>query len=454
MENVKNRISPIGQLPSETLAHTATFFAKERDLINATAVCRHWRTTCLSYPLLWRNARGSSSEIQAYLERSGSATLDVELSHPSLVDLIAPHFYRLVGLTVRSDEPSSLSEFEYHLRHPIPTLHTFRISVNGGRYDPRLEFPLDLRNPSFSHVKKLELKGFLTPWDYEFPYVTELVLDTSPTGSINRILKTLEQFPALEKVHITFRREMEPVFHADVTTLPHVREMSLSMFKTIVFPPRLPTIFVSLRLPNLTSLRIQTSGNVMARRIALPLQTFYDRLPNFAELPELQVKMGNSSPELTLRSTSQATLKYLPGKWDYDRLGREVWGGLPLDSVQRMTVDMVHRPSDRKFQWFIVLLRDLMWLEHLELDGECEDAIQWLCREMKEGTRSLPIQTLTVRCGKHVRRQALRLKRLADAAGLTTTLVRVPDPGAYKKGEVETDPEGSCDESEEEAGPG
>jgi hypothetical protein len=35
MKNIKNTLIPINQIPPETLAHIATFFPKERDLIKA-----------------------------------------------------------------------------------------------------------------------------------------------------------------------------------------------------------------------------------------------------------------------------------------------------------------------------------------------------------------------------------------------------------------------------------
>lgn len=160
VNNVKNFFSPINQLPLEILAHTATFFVKERDLINATAVCQRWRTTLLSFPLLWRNAGGSSSEIQAYVERSKSTLLDVDLSRPSLVDLIIPHFSRLVGLTVRLDESSNLSEFIHHMRHPIPTLRVFRISSKDDDSRPRLTFPSDLKDPFFFTYQEAGIEGY------------------------------------------------------------------------------------------------------------------------------------------------------------------------------------------------------------------------------------------------------------------------------------------------------
>ena len=452
LKNIKNTFSPINRLPLETLAHTATFFANERALINATTVCQHWRTTLLSFPLLWCNASGSSSKIQAYTKRSKLSALHVDLSDPSLVGLIIPHLGRLVALTVWLSRPSSLGELTRRLRQPIPTLHTFRIALQGYHDVPRPKFSSDLKDPFFLYIRRLELEGVMALDGCNLPYVTELVLRANPVDHNNRLLSTLEQFPSLEKVHISLHHEIYSIsLRRDVRTLSRVQEMSLLMRDTTSYPSEFPQVLRHLRLPILTSLCVQAAWEVTSYHPIFPAEAFCDHLPNFAELPELQVHKGNSTPELTFRSTSKATLKYLPGiSLDYDRIERKIWGGLPLDSVRRMTMNMVLRPSSREFLWCTRLLRDLKYLDHLELRGECGDMILWLCREITKGTRSLPIQTLTVRCGEPKRHQGLKLKCLADAAGLTMTLVCASDPAAHE-GEVGMDPGDSDNESGEDA---
>ena len=128
---IKNSLASINKLPTETVVHIATFSAKERDLVDATAICYRWRNLLLSSPQLLRNAGGSSSEIQAYIECSGSMLIVVDLSTPELAELIVPHTSRLVGLIVRAEDSLyCLSRIAKHLCHPVPTLQTFRISAN------------------------------------------------------------------------------------------------------------------------------------------------------------------------------------------------------------------------------------------------------------------------------------------------------------------------------------
>jgi len=76
------------------------------------------------------------------------------------------------------------------------------------------------------------------------------------------------------------------------------------------------------------------------------------------------------------------------------------------------------------------LLRDLKSLEDLEFWGECGRALSRLGHYVAREGIPLRIQTPTVRRGEDERRQALRLKRLFDAAG--RTLICAPDSGGQE----------------------
>ena len=439
MKHVKNCFVPVNQFPSETLAHIATFFGKERDLINATAVCQHWRTILLSFPRLWRNAGGASAEIRAYIERSKCTPLDVSLTYPQHADLIVPHTSRLVGLTVRLVKSSNLSQIIERLPHPIPTLHTFRLAVIPPHTNT-LALPPGLDNPFFLHAKTLEFKGistYLGP--LSFPHVTELTLHTmryTPTA-MEQFLKTFERFPALERLFITFNGNLIVYTDDDlsVVTLPCVQEMSLSMFThPSVEDAHLPNLLQYLSLPKLTSLCVQSSPRLMNSRSVFPVTPFSNHLPNLAELPQLRVDMGVPCDTVTFRSPSRATLKYLVGPLaDYESNEHEIWNQLPLNTVRRLILNSTHPQVDQKLEWLGGLLRDLKFLEHLELGGECGDTLRWLCDKMEQERAPFHVRTLTVRCGENEKGLALRLKGLADAAGFSTTLVCSPGPGVYKE---------------------
>ena len=194
--NIKNCLARINQLPSETLAHIVAFLPTERGLTNAIAVCQRWRTILLSLPRLWWNIGGSSSEIQAYIERSKSTPIDARLSSPELAGLIAPYTSRLAGLTIQYDDSLGFNQIVKHLCYPIPTLDVFRItSIPASGISP-LGSPSDPQNPFFLHSKKLEMEGIsLSYTSQTFPHVTELIF-TNPyfPTPVDGLLRTRNGF--------------------------------------------------------------------------------------------------------------------------------------------------------------------------------------------------------------------------------------------------------------------
>jgi hypothetical protein len=447
--NVKNRLTRINQLPPETLACVATFLPTERGLINATAVCQHWRATFLSFPRLWRNVGGSSSETQAYIERSGSTPIDVSLSSPESVELIAPHASRLVGLTIRYNNTLSFNNIVEQLCYPIPTLQVFRII-----HPPRLygsNFPHYLQNPFFLHSKKLEMEGISHfHGSQTLPHVTEFILCMSPyfPMGVGDFLRTLEQLPVLERLYVTF---LPLPWHLTVVTcvvtLPHVQEMSLSMLGRTRTTGPFPHILGHLRLPKLTSLCVQAMPRLVASRPVSRFTTIGEHFPNLAELPELEVNTIKSPGEVTFRSPSQAVLKYLTGPL-LDCGSQEIilWRELPLHTVRRLTVNLGPLPTSQELDWLVELLRNLRFLEHLEFEGRCDRVLWWLHHRMAWETTSLRIQTLTIRRGGNAKRQAVGLKRHFDRAGLKVALICIPDLGDREGSEVDTDTGGSSDE--------
>ena len=303
-----------------------------------------------------------------------------------------------------------------------------------------------LENPFFLHAKTLEIRGAsFFRGSVTFPHVTELILHMDCRGDMGSFLKIFGQLPLLEKLHITVLDhlfsdgEISPVF-----TLPHVQTMSLSIQNdhTAVYCPR---ILARLILPNLILLRIKVSHRVIGSSFLFPEASFSDHLPNLAELPELQVNMGNSSGEATFRSASGATLEYLArpfhNHWHVEE--GKIWENLPLHTVRRLIVNMESwTVKEHIYKWFVGLLVALERLEHLELGGRCGNAIRWLCHKLRGEPTSIHIQTLTIHCEEDVvRLRALELKRLAGAAGVAVTIYN-SNPEREER-EARTDPGGS-----------
>ena len=126
-------------------------------------------------------------------------------------------------------------------------------------------------------------------------------------------------------------------------------------------------------------------------------------------------------------------------------VGKGTIGGLPFDSVRRLTVNNIRLSVRQRFE--ITLLAELLqklfaFLEYLELEGECDDTIRWLLYEAawirrKHTTPDAKLQTLIIRCGEHDGDRAYRLKCLAlDEASLATTVICIPDPTTDIRKEV------------------
>ena len=436
--NIKNSLSPINRFPPEILAYIAPFLPTERDLICSTAICQHWRTVLLSSPRLWCHPSGPPSKIRAYIERSKSTPINVRLPSPELAELIAPHASRLAGLTVQlNGESHGFSQVIEHLPHPIPTLHSLRV-ISDEPLDA-LEFPSDPKYTFCSHMKRLGIVGILGFRECQtFPNITEFTMHMSFPWTIERFLNILERFPVLERLFVTFHRRLSVDTNPKVVTLPHVQEMKISSFTDVEEAMQSSSILEYLQLPNLKSLSLQVPPKFVPPLPVFPIPSFGERFPTFAELPEVQVKLGTSVGEATFRSPSQATLEYITGPFaSYLLYEHWAWIKFPLLSIRRLIVDVVSPPSDDEVMWLLGLWGDLRHLEDLEIGGECGRALDML----RDGSDPiLSIQTLTLRhCGEYERVQALGLKRALDTAGRNVTLVCIPDPGAQEVTEAEVD---------------
>ena len=188
MKNVRNLITPVNQLPPEILAHIAVFFPRERDLINATAVCHRWCTILLSFPRLWPSAGGLSMDVlQTYLERSKSIPLSASLSCPELTDLVIPHTSRLTGLAIQLDRPLGFREIMHRLPHPVPTLRTFCISDDHRHH---LEPPLRFSRAFLFTFEETGTEGialFNGSWQQVFPRMALFFQPPPPPSAPNGI---------------------------------------------------------------------------------------------------------------------------------------------------------------------------------------------------------------------------------------------------------------------------
>ena len=403
----------------------------------------------LSFPRLWRNAGGFSSELEAYLKRSKSVSLEVTLSSPQLVVSIIPHTPRLVALTVRVDDSPSFNQIAEHLRDPIPTLRSLEIRAKNGQLST-LDLPSGLCEGLFRHLKSLSLNAILSfRGPQTFPHITELSLygGDSPTyRPVTNLLNTLEQLPGLVKVSALFRANWYIQGDSpNVVTLPCLQEIHLRTLAVNVIPP----ILQFLELPKATSITLQSRPPLNPRHSIFSITSFSERLPNYVELPELRIDTTMFSGEVVFRSPSQAVFTYKTGALRNYEWERRLWGNLLFYSVRRVTAVLVNPAPGNEDVWLVDMLGDLNFLELLELGGDCGRVLQRLRHRLVRGVMQIDIKVLIVHGGEYAESQALKLESAKDDLGLENmTMTYIPDPEVYEKLGRYPDAESSSDDED------
>ena len=109
-----------------------SFLVRDRDRIIATHVCRHWRDTFLSTPMLWNTITpfNDPDKTAAYLERSTDVLLNVSVIAYGLVstgwsasfEMLGQHSYRFKVLRVFGYPFSVMGS-------PFPQLTTLELTI-------------------------------------------------------------------------------------------------------------------------------------------------------------------------------------------------------------------------------------------------------------------------------------------------------------------------------------
>ena len=432
-KKVKNFFAPINKLVPGILALVAGFLEPGLQLTNATAVCQHWRTTLLSLPRLWNRIRSSDWTLfEAYLKRSKSIPLKVRVIQDTdfrVFEQLVPHTSRLVSLAMRVTNPREFHWISRYLQHPFPVVRKLSVTARPGVGTSELS--PGIGNNQFPNVKKLHVDAmFSLRSPHPFPHVTELKWNGGSHNviTIARFLDIMESLPLLERVEVVLGIHQRCAMPAlSVVTIPHLQWMSLHCSQSI------PPILWVLKLPKLMSLVIRGRIRASWTLPIFPITSLDKHLPNFTELPEMEVCVREESSRITFRSSSQAALEYSAftqplGEAPY-RNDRYSWGNLPLRSVRELIVIMDRSKMGVADVWLVDLLRDLRSLEHLELRGYCGLFIRYLRQIVIQEGHFHGIKTLTVRSGYgYEMRQALRLENVLDGLGLGISVTCVQDP--------------------------
>jgi hypothetical protein len=389
---LRNSFARINRFPRELLSHIPTFLQNEHDLINTTAVCRHWRTTLLSTPHLWCNISGSSApKIRAYLQRSMWHPLSVRLTPSSSIRLLVPHIRRIVSLRLDLVGQSQMERIAEHLVEPAPSLRT--LIIHSRHVGHTLDIPLSFLGASFPSLTSLfmeDISSFSGP--HTFHSVTSLTLYTNINIPLDTasLLHALERLPSLETVLIKFRAQGIPTSVAGdrIITLPNLRGMTLFSTEDALMGPILP----GLRLPKLEKLEVHSGSTLKSNGACFPL-SFSKLLPNFSELPTAIIIPRSRRCEIHLQSDRQHVLGIFIGRLSGFEETSELLGGLPLLSVRSLTVEF---PEDSDREWLFGMLGVMDGVEDLKISGGWTQVLQFW-RGDREQNRFCPaLRVLTV----------------------------------------------------------
>jgi hypothetical protein len=204
LKSLINSFSQINRLPPEVFATVLTHRWPGRDLISATHVCRHWRTTLLSFASLWAEIHCAGEEQTFFfLERAKAAPLHIYLrlrfSHAAIKTFIAPHADRI----------------ELLIAHPMITIDTTALCRDLSNPAPKLKtLVIAPRSASWQHLPTIfkgdlpELRRFTVEratfdlTQFRTPNLTHLSLQYTAHGEpvMADLLEFLEQAPLLENL--------------------------------------------------------------------------------------------------------------------------------------------------------------------------------------------------------------------------------------------------------------
>ena len=202
MKALVNELSPINCLPPEVLSAIPTYWVADSqgDMIRATHVCRYWRTTLIGSPGLWNNVKsGNEARMRAYIHRSQSYPLSVEIKHPGQENILSDAvFFRMRALTLNLPM-ANLTRHLRRLASPTPMLEDLSITAADSP-----EYPPVLEAGDFFVLSRLHLDGVSLNFLYlPIPRLRVLHLENLENNiRTPDFLQFLERTPWLEELSL------------------------------------------------------------------------------------------------------------------------------------------------------------------------------------------------------------------------------------------------------------
>jgi len=380
---LQNSFVPVNRLPPEVLGLIPSSLLSKCDLINATAVCRHWRNTLLSSPDLWCDIDCSGSRgplrdhmFRECLGRSGTVPLNIRLTSVRYLPDIAPHLARFSALDIVVVVPEQLEKIASHFSQPAPILQRFNISGSAPWAQVGISIPPGLFGGDYTSLRTLRLMGFsFLKLPHHLPQLIRFDLKTHAHTALRAgaMLDALERMPLLEVLHVKFCSGHVPPSSSTsaprLVTLPKLREVELSSFKDHAGPPLfIPPLLSALALPTVEQV---TVGVLPPTGSATLPSSFEEQLPNLAETPTVDLLVDPEIFTLLFHGLRGSRILFTTHYSNRRQFRREGFRGTPFLSVKKMVVtfNMVY---DVELEvYFFELLRAMERLESLEIRGWC-----------------------------------------------------------------------------------
>ena len=430
---LKNSLAPINRLPPEVLALVPAFRDSEKDLINATAVCKYWRRTFVSTPDLWTNLscseRASTDiirpRINAYFARSGAVPVNVQM-HAHASRLLSPYTGRISRLTLFIDGQSDIDEISKRLSKPAPLLETITLRANH-RDRRTLALPPRFFEGFLSSARTLILRGLvLSPGPCPLSKLTKFTLNARLARvTATALLDTLEQMPLLRifEAHLKFANQQDPVSRRRVVTLPYLEEIAITMHGNWFIPIAGP-ILPALRLPRARRVVFVATGACNAPFTPILPLSFKDRLPRLSDLSKASAAFDDDFNVIKFFGPDDSELKICTRSHVPYAFTEPIFGGVPFDSVRRLWVSFRGFAVDTVF--FVNLLRSMRGLERLKMIQDAAVPLASLVGADEQASMCPALSTLIVDADiNETKRRIKELKQVREGAGVPIANVEI-----------------------------
>ena len=408
---LQNNFVPVNRLPPEVLGLIPSSLRSKRDLINATAVCRHWRNILLSSPDLWSDidCSGSRGPLREHmfrecLERSRTVPLNVRLTSVRYLPDITPHLARFSTLEIELTVPGQFGRIASCFSKPAPILRSLSISGAAPWTQVGVSIPPGLFGGDFTSLRKLRAVGFSSlKLHQHFPQLTRFDMKghAHTTLKTDAMLEALERMPLLEVLHVKFCADYHPPSSPStlrLVTLPKLKEVELFPFEGPDAGPPVstPPFLSALTLPSVEQVTIGMLPP--ADSTTLP-SSFEEQLPNLAETATVDLCLGIAVSTMLFHGLRGSSLLFTFTTSDgiRRRFLREGFRGTPFLSVKKLVVTVANDFWLEEF--FFQPLRAMEQLERLEVRGQSAHLLsRWSAGKLpiSQGSFCPSLQSLVV----------------------------------------------------------